>query len=652
MIPKARPGIFGTLSRALRPRRRLSVSQWADVKRQLAAGSAKPGRWRTEANPPLREPMDCMSTHSKVRDIACMFPIQSGKTDGIALNAIGYVMDHAPDRILVALPSQESRDIWVDEKLNPALQATPAMQQALTSTASRDSANQRFFKTFFGGSIRVQHAGAPERLKSSSVPYLIVDELDAFADKLGSGDDPLALLEGRTSAFPTRYKRLYISTPTIEGVSRIKQLWDRSDQRRYYVACPHCGHEQPLQWSGLVWSDDCTHAWYACRENGCRIEEHEKTGMILRGRWVAENPGARIRGYHFNCLYYQFGLGPRWHELAREWMDAQGDPAKLKTFVNDRLAETWQDKSMRHVKQSTIRDRAEPRLLTPVPWWVMAVTSGTDTQDNRLASQIVGWGRPHGSGTALRCWPIDYVELPGDPNDDAVWVALIDYLSKPIKHEWGGYLGVEAGCIDMGGHRTEAVKNFVRQGRLKKQVAIFGSRNPSYQVIGPRQYMDVTWQGKLHKSGSGAGAVVHQVGTKVIKDRLYGLLGADHDKDPEDRVIRFSDELDEAYFGGLVSEVYNPKKRVYEPRRGAPRNEPLDTWVYAFAATQLPDVRLHNPRAASWEERESRLRAHLTPGRLLPAEASVQPAASPKASRETSPPPAAGLASDAWSRRL
>ena len=77
------------------------------------------------------------------------------------------------------------------------------------------------------------------------------------------------------------------------------------------------------------------------------IEEHQKTRMIAAGRWVAENPGAPIRGYDINCLYYPMGLGPRWIELVAMWRDAQGDQAKLKTFINDRLAEPWEDPAMR-----------------------------------------------------------------------------------------------------------------------------------------------------------------------------------------------------------------------------------------------------------------------------------------------------------------
>lgn len=613
MIPAAAPRVAAVLARALAPRVPLTVSQWADANRyQSSKGSAKRGKWSTDRNPPLREIMDCMSVRSAVHDVVAMLPIQFGKSDGVAVNVVGYVMDHAPGPVMVALPGEVSQKKWISQKFNPALEVTPAMQQALTSTASRDAANQRDFKDFQGGQLHIEHGGSPQRLKSTTVKILIVDELDEFAASLKSGDDPVKMLDGRTSAFPSTYKRLYISTPGIEGVSRIKQLYLASDQRRYYVPCPHCAHMQPFEWSGLHWNPEATACWYVCRECGVCIEEHHKTQMIRFGRWVAENPGASAHGYTLNGLYYQFGLGPRWLDLVREWRDAQGDPAKLKTFVNDRLAETFEDPAMRAVKHNLIADRAEPGPLRPVPAWVLAVTAGIDTQDNRLAVHVTGWGR------GLASWTIDYVELPGDPAEDDVWLALQDLLLRPIEHCLGGTMRVEACAVDIGGHRTEAVKAWVRSRAVRRTLAVFGAVPNNAPVLGKGKLQDINWRGQLDKRG----VHIHAVGTVAIKHLLYSRLSTDADKAPDARLVRFSDQLGADYFGGLTAETYNPAKNRFEKRRGSPRNEPLDTWVYSYAATHHPELRLHRATKADWEAREARL--------------VIRP--EPDVPRETSPP--------------
>ena len=598
------PRIAAALARALAPRKPLTVSQWADVERRLSSkGSAEPGRWRTDRNPPLREPMDLLSARSPVKDVVLMFPIQFGKTE-VAVNALGYTMDHNPGPIMVCLPGEVSAHKWVAQKLNPMIEETPAVRATLVSTNSRDGANRREFKDFAGGQLYIEHAGSPSRLKSTSVRTLIVDELDEFAANLVGGDDPVAMLDGRTSAFPATYKRLYISTPQIRGLSRIEALWEKSDQRRFQVPCPHCGELQHLEWSGLRWGPRASGinagvvggVAYVCRECGALIDEHHKTGMIAAGQWVPENPGARMRGYAINCLYYQIGLGPRWADLVEMWLDAQNDPAKLKTFINDRLAEPWEDPAMRAVKHNVIADRAESYALRSAPPGVLAITAGVDTQDNRLAVQLVGWGR------GLQFWTLDYVELMGDPADDAVWSALVSLLKQPIERDGGAILHVEAVAIDAGGHRTEAVKHFVRERRVRRPLAIFGAVPNNAPVLSKGRMQDVDWKGRHDKRG----VMIHHVGTVGIKHWLYSRLSTDADKTSEHRLAHLSDQLPPEYFAGLVSESYNPSKNRFEKKRGA-RNEPLDTWVYAYAAAHHPELRLHRRTKAEWDAVEARL---------------------------------------------
>lgn len=46
---------YGVFARACAPRQALTVSQWADAERRLSSkGSAIPGAWVTDRNPPLR----------------------------------------------------------------------------------------------------------------------------------------------------------------------------------------------------------------------------------------------------------------------------------------------------------------------------------------------------------------------------------------------------------------------------------------------------------------------------------------------------------------------------------------------------------------------------------------------------------------------
>lgn len=626
----ASPRIASAIAAAIAPRKSLSVSQWADAERYTTSKEGPiEGRWVTDRNPPLREIMDCMSRDSGVHEVVAKLPIQFGKT-AVELNALGYTMAHDPCPIIAFLPDDLTKDAWILQKLNPMLENTPAVQRALTTTNSRDSANQRAFKDFAGGHLFVEHAKTATRMALRTAKRVLVDEIDKMAATLPTGEDPLELIRGRVSAYPTSHQIIYVGSPGLRGVSRMDSLYEESDRRSYHVPCPHCGEFQPLIWSGLQWSPGGKECWYVCRECGAVIEEAYKTQMIALGHWTPKFPGRRIKGFCLSgddfgsCLYYPFGLGPRWLELVRMWLDAQGDPAKLQVFVQERQAQSWEDPALRKVKHNLIADRAEPYKLRTAPRGVLEVTAGVDVQGNRLVYQVVGWGRGN------RSWTLDYDEIFGAPNEDdgkgnlaPVWTMLTDRLNRAIEHECGAQLRIGATAIDMR-HCSEDVKAYVRRNLIRRPMAIYGAKANNAPPLGRPKLMDVNWRGQNDKRGIKA----YQVGTVEIKHALYRNLAIDGDakvvdgeqvdKTADDRIVHFSEDLGREFFAGIVSEVFDPKANRFVKRKGGVRNEPLDTWVYARAAAMHPELRLHRRTNAEWVAAEARLGVN-GPGVSAPA---------------------------------
>lgn len=631
-LASARHRLAGALARAVKPRPRTVVSQWAETHMRLSSkGSVAPGRFRIDRNPALQEPMDCMSSRSPVSSVTCCFPIQFGKST-IETAVIGYTMTENPGPIMVCLPGEVSMKKFIAQKLNPLVEETAVVRDCLASTGSRDAKNTQDFKDFIGGQLYIEHAGNPKRLKSTSVRTLLADEFTEFAASMTSGDDPVALLEGRLSAFPGVSKAMYVSTPGIKGLCRTSEKLEDSDQRHRHLPCPHCDELHAYEWQDLHWSLAPTtgriqRAWIVCPECGCEIEESHKPAMLAAGRWVPNNPGHPKRGYQTNCLYYPIGLGPRWAELAQMWLDAQGDPAKLKTFINDRLAEPWEDPAMRAIKQNLIAERAEPYDLRVAPLPVCYITAGVDTQDDRLEVHLVGWGR------GLAAWTIDYVVLPGDPARPAVWAALAALLNRPVQHASGATLRVAAAAIDGRGHRTPFVKQFVLDNQdsdtpVLRLMCIFGAKANNAPVLGRPKWEEIKADGKTEKRG------LHtwQVGTVNAKHFLFRRIGSDADLDREERLVHFSDQLEDKFFAGMVAETFDPRHNRYVKKRGA-RNEPLDTWIYAYAATHHPELHLHRYTRADWAAAEGRIlqggsRRIVEETAALPATASQpQPAA-------------------------
>ena len=133
---------------------------------------------------------------------------------------------------------------------------------------ARDSNNTTLHKIFPGGSLSLVGANSPAGLASRPIRIILADEVDRFPASAGSEGDPLSLARKRTSTFHNS-KVIAVSTPTIKGVSRIEDAFEKSDQREYYIPCKHCDHEQTLEWANVKWQDnDPDTAGYLCESCG------------------------------------------------------------------------------------------------------------------------------------------------------------------------------------------------------------------------------------------------------------------------------------------------------------------------------------------------------------------------------------------------
>lgn len=594
--------------RGWKPKSNLTVSEWADANRVLSTvGSAEPGNWKTSRTPYLREIMDQLSEHAPARIVAFMKSSQVGGTE-VGSNWLGYIMAHAKGPVAVVMPTEKSLNDWVSQKFEPMANDTPAVSAVLSKRNNNSSDNNAQRKKFTGGIIYFKTAGSTAELKSSSIRYALADEADEWDWETTQGD-PLGLLEVRLTTFHDR--KLFVpSSPTMKDASRIEELFEAGDKRRYHVPCPHCGEYQHLVWGNVKWSKHpdnpkrITDAWYVCKECGAEIAEHHKQEMLAKGRWIADAPDAPYPSYHISAIYSPVGLGLNWRELAAEWIAAQEDNAKLMRFVNTRLGETWADRS-HDIKANALEARAEPYALRTVPQGCLVITVGVDTQDNRLEIQVIGHGKHD------RCWTLDYHVLPGNPAGDELWQALADYVNAVrFTNAQDKELISEACAIDTGGHHTHAVYAFVRSRKVRRALACKGASTPGRTILGKPTMQDVNWRGVSQKKGVN----LYLIGADTAKHLLYNRLNGDHDKPSDERKVHFSNQLESHYYDGLVSETFNPRKNRWEIKKGK-RNEPLDTWCLALAASHHPELYLHKWKAADWDRRAAMLEPDVGAGR-------------------------------------
>jgi phage terminase large subunit GpA-like protein len=193
----------------------------------------------------------------------------------------------------------------------------------------------------------------------------------------------------RTATFANRQIAM-VSTPTIAEVSRIEQAYLESDQRKYYVPCPHCGVFQILRWAQVKWPDrKPAEAWYECERCHERIADHHKPEMLARGQWRSEAPGdGETAGFWLNGLYSPWTT---WGQLAKDFLRARKSPERMQTFTNTVLAETFQQAGATKTDASELlRRRQQYRPDTTLPAGVVLITLGRGPSGRPLELEIVG----------------------------------------------------------------------------------------------------------------------------------------------------------------------------------------------------------------------------------------------------------------------
>ena len=572
---------------ALRPEVSLTVSAWADAHRILStAETGEPGKWETSRTPYLREIMDCLSATRPETRVVVMKGARIGFTEA-GLNWCGYVIAHAPGPMMVVMPTIEVGEGWSKARLANVIDLCPEVRARVRHPRDRKGGDAVRSKEFDGGVLFVAGANSAASLAEKGIRYLFLDEVDRYPGDVDGEGSPIKLAEKRTGSFGSRKKILLGSTPTIAGVSAIEREFLRTDQRRFFLPCPRdgCGHEQVLAWKNVrILKDEAgafvpEGATYACEKCGGTIEDREKTWMLARGEWRA-TAKARTKGavgFHLSALYSPHGMFS-WADAAAEWVEAQGDPVRLRVFVNTVLGETYDEAQDQRADKNALMARREN--WTDIPLGVTTLTAGIDVQANRLEVHVVGWGIGEES------WSVAYDILPGDPTAGPVWAALDLLRSRTWTRADGAALRISASAIDTGGSCTQAVYDY-------------GATRVSdvWCVKGRAGKIDI-WPRKPRWVAKGRKVPLYVVGVDTAKEQIYSRLQR---TDPGPGAMHFPMEREAEFFAQLTAEHRQIKfdrkgrRQTTWIKRAGDRNEVLDATVYAYAAVkglQLRGVRL------------------------------------------------------------
>ena len=578
--------VYGAALEALQPPPDYTVSQWADIHVILAPELAsEAGRWRTDRAPYQREMMDVM-TDPAVHTIVEMTSAQVGKTSTL-LNGIGYHVHHAPCPMLLIQPTLDMAQAFSQDKLAPMINASPALFDRVADEKSRSSSNTIFYKAFPGGYLAIAGANSPTSLRMRSVRIVLADEIDAYPISIGEEGDPLKLAHKRTQTFFDA-KLIVSSTPKVAGTSRIAAMYEESDQRKYYIPCPDCGHYQHLVWENVHWTKGQPDtAGYACEECGTLWADGDIKRALRHGEWRATQPFNGTAGFYIWQIYSPWSS---LEEIVREYEASEGKPAERQVWVNTVLGLPWDGDERAGVTAEMLYQRREIYPAAKVPERACVLTAGVDVQGDRLECLIRAFGADNES------WCLEHVKIYGDPSTDPPWAELEEVLRVRLPHPSGKELGIEATAID--------------SGYLTQRVYDFSSRHIQvgrrwYAIKGQPGEGRVAWE--MSKVKLKGGNRLYLVGVDGLKTEIYSRLGV---LVPGPNFIHFPEHepFNEDWFHQLTVErirtVYDPRgfprREFYKPE--GQRNEAFDLMVYTEAAHKSLNVD-HKARLAHLYQR-------------------------------------------------
>lgn len=575
----------------LQPQPLKTISEYVDMHLQLPPPANFSGAYTVKKTPYAREMMDEMSPTSPTTEIIICTGTQMSKTQ-VELNAVAYYMKHDPTSILFAQSNKTEMKLFYAQRIKPMIDHNKELTE-IVSRATLDIIE------FPGGFVKMASGEAANSLKSIMARIVILDEYDGWPDNIEGQGSGKSIAEKRSMTYGDRKKIIVSSTPTNFN-SKILALLESTDQRHYFVQCPHCGKWIEFEWGHFNWvaeGEDVSHAWYECQLCHGVIEDYQKEDLLATGEWKPTNKkktDPRSVGFWIPGTYSPF---TSWHDMIVEYLKAknqleQGKDGDMTSFYNNVLALPYEGAAIKPDKSKMMawanhKDyiyfayepisliQGEIPMIRPFPKEVLFLTSGTDVQKDRIETEIKGWGRGGKSWSIMH-----YVFwLKAGESIESVGASVWDRYKEKVIDQWferedGLRMQTLANAMDSNFH-PETVNALYAQLNTQRFIPIIGKDNMSDEVSG--------WKEKEYKPIPGRPGYRRKwmfVGVSVLKGEAYASFRHGYDQDVFG-ISHFPADYEEEYFNQLLAERYTPGKgKIGKWEQERNRNEALDIHVY------------------------------------------------------------------------
>lgn len=543
----------------------VDLEQWATKNVTFGEESPVPGPIDFDRYPFWRRVLEVLGPEHPAREVVLKKSAQLGGTV-IAQIFVGGSMDLTPGSILYVHPTIENATRWSKQKWKAFVRGTTALRSILPVDQRREGSNSILYQERIDGRgfLQISGANSEASLSMVSMRRQVQDDLSKW--DVNEGGDSEAQADSRSSAFQDA-KILKVGTPLIWPGCRITKNFRRSTQEHYHVPCPHCRHEQPLEWQNLLASFDPEkpdQAHFTCTSCGEPIEQRHRAWCIDPANgatWVPHNPGAEAIGFYIWSAYADFMT---WLQIRRKWEKAKGDPAAEQTFLNDTVGEEYVTQGEAPPWEA-LRDRGEEggHTLGRIPAGGLLVGIGVDCQSDRVEAHVISFGRN------LRRWTVEYIVLPAPITDVATQKGLDDLLARTWTNAYGQKIAADMMAID-GNAFTNEVFAWVKKHPASRVIMVRGARGD-----------DAPWLQLTKREHDKRGKPLkyskrfYNVGVSPMKVALYKFL-------------EVTDPTKRGYFGfpkGLADDFY--QQITSETRVAIKGRDGYERWVWRKA----PDVR-------------------------------------------------------------
>jgi phage terminase large subunit GpA-like protein len=651
------------------------------------------GSWDQNLAPMMKEPLDLFGSR-EYNGIVFVGPARTGKTMGLILGGITYVVTCAPGDMLVTLMSQDTARDFSRMDLDRVLRHSQDLSDALSPRAKDDNTYDKFFRS--GIALKIGWP-AISQLSQKTLRYVMLTDYDRPENRDDvDGEGPMwDLAYKRIETFMSRGKCLAESSPKAEYLDAtwkpstlheappcrgILDLYNRGTRARLYWPCQHCGEffqAQPglgnfsklpgiRELEDLVQREDLLslaekYAYIGCPACGALHEQQQRPEMAQRSRWVhdgqtitkdgevvGQRRGTKIASYWMGGVAASF---QRWDALLLKYLQAlagfmrTGEEQALKFTVNtDQGAAYLPRVATQRRATDELRKRLEDWPRGRIPPGVRFLTAAVDVQSSRFCVHVFGWG------PGLESWLIDRFVISSSKRTEGERHAALEpsaYLEdwdliteqvlareyQPVGLDFS--VRIRLACCDSGGKTGVTAKAYsyfrwLRRRRLHYSLRLVKGTGRMDSATATLTWPDATDR-KDRKQGGRGDVPVWLLNTTVIKDAVVGdLARVEHGPGFVHLPTWLKDDDD--FFAELASETRTEKGWKNLNRA---RNEAFDLHVYNRAAVKILKADKINwqkpPKWAQPLEQQRGLWVKTDPEAPAPEEPGVQ-ASAPKTS--------------------